>query len=100
MKMRRVVVEILVPADEFVNNDTVITAVEHGLQEYMWGATQDVYLLNGKDDIVDFTDEQWKLLKADRGQVQLEQKVYGTIYTGGEYKCRVRDKLDSSKPRP
>jgi hypothetical protein len=63
MKMRRVVVVILVPTDEFANNAAVISAVENGLQEYMWGSTQDVYLLNGKDDIVDFTHEEWKLLK-------------------------------------
>jgi hypothetical protein len=73
MKMRRVVVEILVPDDEFTSNEAVIAAVGDGLLQQAWGFRQDVYLLNGKNDIVDFTDEQWKLLKADRGQVQLEQ---------------------------
>jgi hypothetical protein len=94
MKMRRVVVEILVPADEFISNEMVVAAVEVGLMDATWGAQRDVYLLNDKDDIVEFTDEQWNLLKADRGQVELEQKVYGTIYTGGKYKCRVIAKLD------
>jgi hypothetical protein len=65
MKMRRVVVEILVPADEFANNETVITSVEDGLQNNMaWGSTQNVALLSIKeDDIVPFTHEEWKLLK-------------------------------------
>jgi hypothetical protein len=91
MKMRRVAVAILVPADEFVNNDAVITAVKDGFQEYMCGGAQNVSMLSDdEDDIVDFTDEKWKLLKADRGQVQLEQKVYGT-QTG---------RMGGSKPRP
>jgi hypothetical protein len=62
MKMRRVVVEILVPVDEFVNNKAVIQAVEHGLEEHMWGSTQNVSLLSTeKNDIVEFTE--WQLRK-------------------------------------
>lgn len=78
MKMRRVVVEILVPEDEFPSNETVVAAVETGLMDATWGAQYDVYLLNGKDDLVEFTEEKWRLLKEDRGQVQLGSKVYGT----------------------
>jgi hypothetical protein len=87
MKMRRVVVEILVPEDEFNSNAEVVAAVELGLVESMWSAQYDVYLLNDNDNLVDFTEEQWKLLKEDRGQVQLEQKVYGTN-TGRVYSSK------------
>lgn len=78
MIMRRVVVEILVPADEFISNAAVVAALEVGLMDATWCHQRDVYLLNGKDDLVEFMDEQWKLLKEDRGQVQLGAKVYGT----------------------
>jgi hypothetical protein len=78
MKMRRVVVEILVPEDEFASNAAVVAAVEYGVADATWGHQRDVYLLNDYDNLVEFTDEQWKLLKEDRGQVQLGSKVYGT----------------------
>lgn len=76
MRMRRVVLEVLVPDDEFPTDAKVAEAVDNGLAESTWGALRDVMVIrNG--EVLSFDDAEWTRLKATHGEVKSEFKVQG-----------------------
>jgi hypothetical protein len=76
MKMRRVVVEILVPDEDYASNVAIVEAVEQGLLENMWSAQQDVLLKDDKDDLVEVNAAQWRAIKAGERRY-LRRSTYG-----------------------
>ena len=62
-KMRRVVLEVVVPDDEFETDVHVLRDVDSGVMEAMWGSQRDVRMLR-PGDVCDFTDEEWQQMKA------------------------------------
>jgi hypothetical protein len=76
MKMRRVVLEVLVPAEDYASNGAIVEAVEHGLLEHMWSAQQDVLLRDTKDDLVEVNAAQWRAIKAGERRY-LRRSDYG-----------------------
>ena len=60
MKMRRLLVEVVVPNDYFPNDASVISLLDEGL---MGGSLRrDVFPL-GEGHLVEFSDADWKRLK-------------------------------------
>ena len=59
MTFRRVIMEILVPNDEFPTDGKVQEAVENGLMVAAFSVRRDVLVIR-KGYLVDFTEEQWK----------------------------------------
>jgi hypothetical protein len=65
MKMRRVIVEVLVDADEFADDKAVVTCLENGVQYGQFGSRYDVMVLR-EGAVVDFDDAQWARLKTTK----------------------------------
>ena len=53
MKMRRLVLEVVVPDDEFPTDERIIDAVTGGLMDVTWGSHRDVLALR-PGDVRDF----------------------------------------------
>ena len=61
MKMRRLVLEVVVPDDEFPEDVSIIDAVNNGLMTASWGSRRDVLALR-PGELRDFNDAEWKNL--------------------------------------
>ena len=61
MKMRRLVLEVVVPDDEFPTDERIIDAVTGGLMDVTCGSHRNVLALR-PGGVRDFTDEEWKNL--------------------------------------
>lgn len=65
MKMRRVLVEVLVAADEFESDAKLTEALEMGIQENIRCSRFDVLVLKSSD-VIDFDDAKWARLKSTK----------------------------------
>jgi len=66
MKMRRVVLEVVVPDEDFPSDADIVLAVDDGLMQATFGSRRDVIALR-PGDVREFTDAEWtELLEVSR----------------------------------
>jgi hypothetical protein len=66
MKMRRLVLEVVVPDEDFPTDTDIIRAVDDGLMQATFGSRRDIPALR-PGDVCDFTDREWaEMLEASR----------------------------------
>jgi hypothetical protein len=56
--MRRVVLEVVVPDEEFPSDGDIVSAVDDGLMQATFGSRRDVLILR-TGDVREFTDVEW-----------------------------------------